>query len=111
MRIYVASPYSHINLAVQEERYLDVMDYVARLIREGKHAFSPIVYGHEMAKYHKLPTDALFWEEFNHGFLLLCDIVHVYCLDGWETSKGVTAEIKFAQEHSIPVVSVVPYPR
>jgi len=106
--IYVASPYSHPEHKVMEERYHLVMKYCSDLINRGQIPFSPIVYGHELAKKHNLPTDAKFWDEFNMSFLRLSRVLHVYCIPGWEKSVGVRREIDFATEIGIPIVIIPP---
>lgn len=91
-KIYVASPYSHADPEVREERYLRVMEYTAFLIRQGHIAISPIVYGHEMAKRFVLPTDAQSWEIFNYSILDDCDCLHLLKLEGWDKSLGCIGE-------------------
>lgn len=43
--IYVASPYSHPDKKIQEERYVLVSKACAELVSKGYIAFSPITYG------------------------------------------------------------------
>ena len=106
MKIYVASPYSHINKAIQEDRYADAMKYTAELFKLGYYAISPIVYGHEMARIYELPTDAAWWEGFNFWLMDSCDVVHVYMMPGWEESKGIKEEIEYAKSQGIPIIYV-----
>lgn len=107
--IYIASPYSHDDKAVEHYRFLEVRHYTARLIETGFVAFSPIVYAHEMAKVFTLGTDAKTWASFNEDMIRLSEGMHVLKLPGWQASKGVAAEIELAARLDLPVkyVSVV----
>lgn len=101
--IYFAQPYSHIDPKVMEERFQLGAKKAAELMVQGNIIFSPISMCHPMAVYGKLPGGWDFWEKFDRTFLSCCHKLIVYRLPGWETSKGVTAEIKIAQEMNIPI--------
>jgi len=105
--IYVASPYSHEDGKIREERYEKVTKYVADLVSKGHVAISPITYGHSLLKYKKMPTDFKFWENFCLDLLSKSDIMYVYKMDGWINSKGIQMEIKYAEENNIPIVYIV----
>lgn len=105
--IYIASPYTHENEDIRNLRYNKVSYYVADLVSNGYVAISPITYGHTLLNYKEMPTDFDFWENFCIGLLSKCDIMYVYKLDGWDQSKGVINEIKYAEENNIPIVYVV----
>ena len=101
--IYLGSPYSHPDPQTMQLRYEVVRDYAAFLINQGAFVFSPIVYGHEMAKHNAMPTDAVWWESFNFAFLARSNELHVCCMDGWKESKGLQAEIDFAKKNDISI--------
>jgi len=100
--IYLASPYSHPNPAIREQRFQAACRAAARLMRAGNLVFSPIAHGHSIAA-HGLPTDWRFWERFDREQLARCDEVVVLTMDGWRESAGVQAEIRIAGELSKPV--------
>lgn len=100
--IYLASPYSHSEAVVREERFRAACRATARLIAAGHVVFSPIVHGHPLV-HHGLPTDWSFWERFDRDHLVRCDEVVVLTLDGWRESVGVAAEIRIAEELGKPV--------
>lgn len=100
--IYLASPYSHPDPAVQAERCEAVCRVAAHLIRLGHVVFSPIAHSHGIAK-HGLPTDWLFWEKQDHALLAVCDELWVVTLDGWQESRGVQAEIAMARALGKPI--------
>jgi nucleoside 2-deoxyribosyltransferase len=104
---YLASPYSHPDPAVRQERYRAACRATAALVRAGHAVFSPIVHSHPLADY-GLPTDWNAWEHFDRRFLDQCDEVLVLMLDGWRDSAGVQAEIRIAQEMGKSVRYVAP---
>jgi len=104
---YLASPYSHDNTNMRQERYEAVNDATIILLRQQVYAFSPITYNHPMER-HNLPTDWAFWKPYDIAFLERCDAVLVLKLDGWRESIGVTAEIEKAISLGIPVQYLEP---
>ena len=106
-KVYLASPYSHSNPAIREDRYQRVSKVAGELIEfySGKKAiFCPIAHTVSIAAYSDL--DDLDWEEFMDQdlvWLSTCDELYVLQLKGWEKSKGVRAEIKFAERLNIPI--------
>jgi nucleoside 2-deoxyribosyltransferase len=105
--IYLASPYSHPDAAVREQRFRSACQAAARLMRNGEVVFSPIAHGHPIAL-HGLPTDWRFWERHDREQLNRCDEVVVLTLDGWRESEGVQAEIRIAGELGKPVRYLMP---
>lgn len=104
--IYVASPYSDPSRHVMEDRYFTVAEYCARLISKGEFPYSPIVYGHNLAILHDLPTDAAFWWEWNAYMMRCCNALHIYHIDGWDRSVGVAQELAYATEIGLSIVHV-----
>ena len=106
--IYIASPYSNQDPKVMEKNFQLVSELAAGLCSEGHVAFSPITYGHTLLNYKDMPTDWPFWENFCISFLKASSELWVYEIDGWERSRGVAHEIKFAVENNIPVRYIKP---
>ena len=100
--IYIASPYSHPDPAVMQQRFEAVRDYTIQQTNLGQTVFSPIVYGHELAKVGNLGTCHEFWLEFNEHMLAGSRSMTVLMLDGWDASRGVQHELEFAARLSIP---------
>ena len=100
--IYLASPYSHPDAAIREERFRAACQAAAQMMRNGNVVFSPIVHSHPIAL-HGLPTDWRFWERHDQEQLTRCDEVVVLTIDGWRESEGVQAEIRIATEFGKPV--------
>jgi hypothetical protein len=100
--IYLASPYSHPDEKVREERYLKAMEAVVSLL-ERMHIYSPIVHCHHMAIKYAGPTDAEHWREYNEDFIRSSTGIIVLCIEGWKESIGVRMEVMYAVGQGIPV--------
>ncbi len=103
MLIYLASPYSHPDKAVELTRFNQTMEITARLMRLGYKVFSPIVHCHPLAISQRMPTSYGFWESYSEAMVSHCDQLWVLKMQGWRESKGVGAEILLAQKLNIPV--------
>ena len=101
--IYLASPYSHPDKDVVEKRFAQVMKITAHLTRFGYIVFSPILHSHPLAVHHRLNGDWDFWKRIDTAFIKASGLLLVAKLDGWEESKGVTAEIEIAEKYGIPI--------
>lgn len=104
--IYLASPYSHPEATVRDARFHSVCCVAARLMKSGMHVFSPIAHTHPIALAGDLPRGWDYWEAFDRKMIAACDGVLVLRLDGWDKSKGVTAEIAIAKELGKPVAYI-----
>ena len=104
--IYLASPYSHVDENVRNERFHKVTKKCAQMARRGINVYSPIMHWHPAAYIHSLPTDAEFWRSSNFEHILHSTALWVLRLDGWEDSNGVREEMEFAHENRLPIVFV-----
>ena len=100
--IYVASPYSHPDAAVRTARYDAARRHAARLVRDGRLAYSPIVHSHPLAEL-GLPGDWTYWAEHNRHMLAACDAMVVLALPGRQEGRGVAAEVGIAADLGLPV--------
>jgi hypothetical protein len=91
--IYLASPYSDEDPKVQQRRYEAVRKMTAGFLERRFFIYSPIVHCHDLAAHHDLPKDFEFWRDYDFHMLDLAEQLWVLMLDGWNTSKGVTAEV------------------
>ena len=107
MIAYLASPYSHPDPAVREERYRAACRAAAALLLAGQPIFSPIAHSHPLVAY-GLPADWSFWQRYDREMLARCDEVVVLMLVGWRESVGVREEIRIARELGKPVRYLVP---
>ena len=106
--IYLASSYGHRDPAVMQDRYGLVCQAAADMVAEGQMAISPIAYGHTLLGYREMPGDWTFWESFCISLLAKCERIVVLQMDGWQESRGVQAEIRYAEAHGIPVDYIEP---
>jgi len=91
--IYVASPYSHPDASVREDRFDLTCRFVGQLMQGGELVYSPIVHNHPIAIRMDTPMDFDYWRKHDFAMLGLCDSVRVFKLPGWEDSKGISAEL------------------
>lgn len=106
--IYVASPYTHGNPDIVQQRFEQVESITAELLRQKLHVFSPIVHGHVIADKYDMPSDFAFWRDYCIGMLQSAAALHVIKLHGWEQSTGVRAEIEEAERLGLPVTYIDP---
>lgn len=99
---YLASPYSHENREVMNERARLATKAAVDLLNKGIYVFAPIPYNAPWEAY-ELPFHWDFWAEFDKAFVSRMDAVVVLQLEGWDKSRGVAAEVEFANENGIPV--------
>lgn len=108
-RIYLASPYSHSQASVREERYRMISAITARLMTDGYCVFSPIVHSHPLAKTFEMPTNFKFWQDWCMSFLRgWANSLCVVKMAGWDESTGVKAEIAEAKMKGVPIKYIDP---
>lgn len=100
--IYLASPYSHADPEVRQQRYEAAVAACAELWRRGHVAFSPIAHSHPVAL-HGIEGTWEQWAEFDSAILAVCDEVRVLTIDGYGESRGIQNELRLARELGITV--------
>jgi hypothetical protein len=103
MIIYLASPYSHPDPAVRQQRFEIACTAVLKLMAEGHHIYSPIVHNHSLAIRGDLQAGWEFWKAFDEKMVAACGELWVLRAEGWVDSKGIEAEIDIAARLGIPV--------
>ena len=94
---YLAAPFNHPDPAVMQERFDRITEIAGKLIKEGTFVFSPIT--HNILIREKMDmTNWNAWGPYDLTMLSLCDQLLLTKLPGWENSKGMQAEIAFAEE-------------
>lgn len=101
--IYVASPYTHENSRVVQQRVTAATLYCGQLIAEHLHPWSPIVHSHSIASICDLPTDWEFWKAADELLIRKSDVMHVLMFPGWMHSRGIEAEVEIANLFEKPV--------
>ena len=108
--VYLASPYSHDDPDVVEERVRVAGAVAARMMEFGVAVFSPVVHSHYICD-HLPPSmryDHEFWMTQDLAVLKSASKLVVLQLKGWKRSRGVAREIAAAEAVGIPVVYVKP---
>lgn len=106
--IYLATPYSHPNKGVMQSRYVAITHLSVDLALSGYSVYSPITHWHEAANWRDLDTNFQFWKKQCLDAVAACHVLVVHCIDGWEDSKGVSAEVKEAERLGKPIVYFSP---
>ncbi len=101
--IYLASPYTHPDVAVREARYKAVLAKLAELVAEGRSVYSPIVAQHERVLAGLVPIEFEFHRAEDRAIIEAAEQVWVYCLEGWDKSVGIQEELVAASEFGKPV--------
>jgi hypothetical protein len=94
-------------MALREFRYQKAMLYTAEFTKKGEVVFSPILHSHPLALKHMIPGDFKFWEKIDFAFIDSAERVRVIMMDGWDRSRGVTAEVNYARSIDKPIEYVV----
>ena len=105
--IYLASPYSHDNPRIREQRFNEVCKAAAVLMQQGLFVFSPIAHSHPIAQY-GLPTNFEYWQKYNDAWMECCSKLFILTIGGWTTSKGIAGEILMAEKLSKPIYLLLP---
>lgn len=100
--IYLGVPYSHDDPEIEEQRFQEVSKYGAELSRQGVIVFSPVSMAHPM-KLYGLPGGWEFWKKFDEVYLGICSSLRILCLDGWEDSTGLKAEVRMMEDLGKPI--------
>lgn len=108
MIVYLGSPYTHFDKAVEDERFRQICIVAGRLMQKGYHIFCPIAMAHPINRAVNFGGHFDFWEAFDLAMLNVCNELWVVMLDGWDVSYGLAKEIAFMQRLNRPVYVIVP---
>lgn len=108
--LYLASPYSHADKAVMDERHRLVCKKAAELMLMGKAVFCPIAHCHLIADFmgEAKRTDGDFWMGQDIPLLRGAATLAVLTLPGWRDSKGVAWEMDLAKRLLLPIWMIAP---
>jgi hypothetical protein len=98
VKVYIASPYTKGDVAVNVKRQLDMADELMTL---GYAPFAPL-YSHFQHMAHPRPYQD--WIAIDLEWVLACDVVLRLAGD----SSGADGEVAFAREQGVPVVFSIP---
>lgn len=101
--IYLAGPYSHPDPEVRHFRFIELNKAAGQLMSQGLMVLSPISHSHPIVQCGTLPSDWGYWETFSRSCMSVCHKMVILCMNGWQDSTGVTAEMAIAKEMGMPV--------
>lgn len=120
--IYLATPYSlqikskeiglskpsyfEQDIEIRIKRFEAVNDVAGKLIKAGFAVISPISQSHPIAIQGDFEGTFEEWADMDYNLITRCDMVFVFCQDGWERSEGVQKEAAFAVANKIPVFKI-----
>lgn len=109
-RIYLATPYTDPDPAVRRARFEAVTRAAGALMQRRLVVFSPITMGHPISEAcADIPVEFAYWETTCLSYLSgWATRLVVLTLNGWQASRGVTAEITAARERGLPVEYLSP---
>jgi|SRR5579884_288218 len=104
--IYLAAPYTDPNPAVRRERFIKVTEASAYLISQNLKVVSPLTATHPidlvMIK-NGIILDSDYWVDNDLMYMEMCTEMIILQLEGWEKSSGIKREVKFFQDHNLPI--------
>ena len=106
--MYLAQPYSHPELAVRVERFIEARKFLVWAFQERFPVFSPIVHWHQIAIQYELPYDAKAYQAQNTGMLTKASTIGILTIPGWRESIGLRQELESAAFQGLPCFCVSP---
>jgi hypothetical protein len=103
--IYLATPFTHKDSNIMNERLSLVTKVNYILIEKGITCISPVFYGCALSeKVKNRDLSWTTWERFCKDLIDKCKMMIVLNVFEWEKSTGVTEEIKYCKDNNIPVL-------
>jgi hypothetical protein len=101
---YLSTPYSHPQPGVRLNRREMACYVVGQNILYGdSHLYSPVAHNWRAGELCLFEESMDPYREFNFAMIARCDGLWVYCMEGWQTSKGIKEEVAEAQRLRKPV--------
>jgi nucleoside 2-deoxyribosyltransferase len=98
--------YSEQDKEIRQKRFEAVNEVAGKLIRAGFAVISPISQSHPIAIQGDFTGTFEEWADMDYNLIGRCDMVFVFCQDGWERSEGTQKEAAFAIANKIPVFRI-----
>ncbi len=106
--IYLASPHAHPDPEVMKKRVDDVCIAALELMKRGYTVFSPIAHSAKIEEACDERMTHSFWMQQDFDILRKCSALYILTLDGWQQSKGVSAEVEWAHTWGLPITYITP---
>lgn len=107
--LYLASPYTHPDPSIRQLRFEEAERALSWMLKQNIWTYSPIVHCHQMALRNNLPTNYEFWHEYNCAMIRASEGLAILQIEGWELSKGMKAEVDYAEELRLSITKVSPF--
>jgi hypothetical protein len=102
--IYLASPYSAPTEAERMVNFQTICEWSARIMTERRVlVLSPIAHSHPIAIAGSIGGAWEDWQALDLRLISACDEIWVACMPGWFRSRGIQAELKYAESVLIPI--------
>lgn len=108
MLIYLGSPYTSPDKAVEQQRYEQICIVAGELILRGYHIFCPIAMAHPIRLAVGIEGKFDFWAEFDEKMLNACAELWIAMLLGWRESYGLKNEIRIMNRLNRPIYCIDP---
>lgn len=102
---YLASPYTHHDSVVRDERYTKARRMLTFLHKRLLMVFSPVVHSHPVNYDFRPGSEPSWshWMKLDLPFLHMSDALLILALEGIEKSEGVANEIVEARKKNLPI--------
>ena len=100
---YLATPYAHPERKVRAARAIAAGRLCSKMLSEGRPTFSPVAHGHMVRDLVPDWTHTE-WLAFDELFLRPAAGLIFCMMPGWQESKGMDWEYKWATAHKKPVL-------
>lgn len=101
---YLCSPYSHEDPAVRQKRFEEAQRCAYSLQERGFILVEPIGSNHYKSVTFNVSPSFTYWKKTCEALIDRTDGIVVLLMDGWQESKGVQAEIRYAKSLDKEVV-------
>lgn len=102
--IYLASPYTTRDSFILHQRYRAALRAAGELMKRGEMVFCPVAYGHSVEDKLKTEFPYEYWMKLSLNMLIGASKLYVLTIPGWDESKGIEQEIRFAHTLGKPIV-------
>ena len=107
--VYLASPYTHDDVYVREDRFLQAIRACAYALNTLRvNVTNSIVFTHPILIRYKMPVEWEFWAHYDGVVICTCEEVWVLCIPGFTQSKGLNSELRLARQLKKPIRYMIP---
>jgi len=102
--IFVAGVFNTKDRAVMQNNIKLIAKVSLEFMEAGYCVLTPVLMGTKILDFYNVSTAFNgMWREVSFDYIDLCTEVHVICTPGWQDSKGVMEEIRYAESKNKPI--------